>query len=188
MKCSASAARSCRRGGGSAGRQCSRVRWRNVRVRCRRGAGAGHIGDEWRNAGHWLELYDGCLPYRGAACEAPPTWGSRHSGQLSCPGTRAETGTKLHGNPSEADIQIGKSRRSAPNPAIWPALPPHCRGGSQYRPKAAAAVLCGDAYGLTQHGRISKQGCSHARAMLVEAAWAAAKAPSRCMRSGITTC
>ena len=31
--------------------------------------------------------------------------------------------------------------------------------------------------GLAQHGRISKQGRSHARAMLVEAAWAAAKAP-----------
>ena len=28
-----------------------------------------------------------------------------------------------------------------------------------------------------QHGRISKNGRSHARAMLVEAAWAAAKAP-----------
>jgi len=31
--------------------------------------------------------------------------------------------------------------------------------------------------GLAQHGRISKQGRSHARAMLVEAAWAASKAP-----------
>ena len=31
--------------------------------------------------------------------------------------------------------------------------------------------------GLAQHGRISKVGRSHARAMLVEAAWAAAKAP-----------
>ena len=31
--------------------------------------------------------------------------------------------------------------------------------------------------GLAQHGRISKRGRSHARAMLVEAAWAAAKAP-----------
>ena len=31
--------------------------------------------------------------------------------------------------------------------------------------------------GLAQHGRISKHGRSHARAMLVEAAWAAAKAP-----------
>jgi transposase len=31
--------------------------------------------------------------------------------------------------------------------------------------------------GLAQYGRISKQGRSHARAMLVEAAWAAAKAP-----------
>ena len=31
--------------------------------------------------------------------------------------------------------------------------------------------------GLAQHGRISKQGRSHARAMLVEAAWAACKAP-----------
>jgi transposase len=31
--------------------------------------------------------------------------------------------------------------------------------------------------GLAQHGRISKIGRSHARAMLVEAAWAAAKAP-----------
>ena len=31
--------------------------------------------------------------------------------------------------------------------------------------------------GLAQHGRISKQGRAHARAMLVEAAWAAAKAP-----------
>lgn len=31
--------------------------------------------------------------------------------------------------------------------------------------------------GLAQHGRISKAGRSHARAMLVEAAWAAAKAP-----------
>ena len=30
---------------------------------------------------------------------------------------------------------------------------------------------------LAQHGRISKVGRSHARAMLVEAAWAAAKAP-----------
>src|SRR5438094_8378474 len=32
--------------------------------------------------------------------------------------------------------------------------------------------------GLAQHGRISKRGRSHARAMLVEAAWAAAKAPA----------
>ena len=31
--------------------------------------------------------------------------------------------------------------------------------------------------GLAQHGRISKRGRSHARAMLVETAWAAAKAP-----------
>jgi hypothetical protein len=31
--------------------------------------------------------------------------------------------------------------------------------------------------GLAQHGRISKQGRSHARALLVEAAWAASKAP-----------
>jgi transposase len=31
--------------------------------------------------------------------------------------------------------------------------------------------------GLAQHRRISKRGRSHARAMLVEAAWAAAKAP-----------
>lgn len=31
--------------------------------------------------------------------------------------------------------------------------------------------------GLAQHGRISKHGRSHARAMLIEAAWAAAKAP-----------
>ena len=31
--------------------------------------------------------------------------------------------------------------------------------------------------GLAQHGRISKQGRSHARAMLVEAAWAACRAP-----------
>ena len=31
--------------------------------------------------------------------------------------------------------------------------------------------------GLAQHGRISKRGRSHARVMLVEAAWAAAKAP-----------
>ena len=31
--------------------------------------------------------------------------------------------------------------------------------------------------GLAQHGRISKRGRSHARAMLVEAAWAASKAP-----------
>src|SRR6188472_2121962 len=31
--------------------------------------------------------------------------------------------------------------------------------------------------GLAQHGRISKIGRSHARALLVEAAWAAAKAP-----------
>ncbi|SEP41581.1 Transposase IS116/IS110/IS902 family protein [Methylobacterium sp. UNC300MFChir4.1] len=31
--------------------------------------------------------------------------------------------------------------------------------------------------GLAQHGRISKAGRSHARALLVEAAWAAAKAP-----------
>jgi transposase len=31
--------------------------------------------------------------------------------------------------------------------------------------------------GLAQHGRISKRGRGHARAMLVEAAWAAAKAP-----------
>ena len=31
--------------------------------------------------------------------------------------------------------------------------------------------------GLAQHGRISKRGRSHARAMLVEAAWAAAKTP-----------
>ena len=31
--------------------------------------------------------------------------------------------------------------------------------------------------GLAQHGRISKAGRSHARSMLVEAAWAAAKAP-----------
>jgi hypothetical protein len=31
--------------------------------------------------------------------------------------------------------------------------------------------------GLAQHGRISKVGRSHARAMLVEAAWTAAKAP-----------
>ena len=31
--------------------------------------------------------------------------------------------------------------------------------------------------GLAQHGRISKRGRRHARAMLVEAAWAAAKAP-----------
>jgi transposase len=32
--------------------------------------------------------------------------------------------------------------------------------------------------GLAQHGRISKQGRSHARALLVEAAWAASKAPA----------
>ena len=31
--------------------------------------------------------------------------------------------------------------------------------------------------GLAQHGRISKVGRAHARALLVEAAWAAAKAP-----------
>jgi transposase len=31
--------------------------------------------------------------------------------------------------------------------------------------------------GFAQHGRISKHGRAHARAMLVEAAWAAAKAP-----------
>ncbi|WP_292694919.1 transposase [Mesorhizobium sp.] len=31
--------------------------------------------------------------------------------------------------------------------------------------------------GLAQYGRISKHGRSYARAMLVEAAWAAAKAP-----------
>jgi transposase len=31
--------------------------------------------------------------------------------------------------------------------------------------------------GLAHHGRISKQGRSHARAMLVEAAWAAARVP-----------
>jgi transposase len=31
--------------------------------------------------------------------------------------------------------------------------------------------------GAAQHGRISKVGRSHARAMLVEAAWAVAKAP-----------
>jgi hypothetical protein len=31
--------------------------------------------------------------------------------------------------------------------------------------------------GLAQHGRISKHGRAHARAMLVEAAWAASKAP-----------
>lgn len=34
--------------------------------------------------------------------------------------------------------------------------------------------------GFAQHGRISKAGRSHARAMLVEAAWAAAKAPGLC--------
>jgi transposase len=37
--------------------------------------------------------------------------------------------------------------------------------------------------GLAQHGRISKVGRSHARAMLVEAAWAAAKAPGPSARS-----
>jgi hypothetical protein len=37
--------------------------------------------------------------------------------------------------------------------------------------------------GLAQHGRIKKQGRSHARAMLVEAAWAAAKAPGPLLRS-----
>ncbi|WP_412842034.1 transposase (plasmid) [Cereibacter azotoformans] len=37
--------------------------------------------------------------------------------------------------------------------------------------------------GAAHHGRISKVGRSHARAMLVEAAWAAAKAPGRCMPS-----
>ena len=31
--------------------------------------------------------------------------------------------------------------------------------------------------GLAQHGRISKAGRGHARSMLVEAAWATAKAP-----------
>jgi len=34
--------------------------------------------------------------------------------------------------------------------------------------------------GAAHHGRISKVGRSHARAMLVEAAWATAKAPGRC--------
>ena len=38
-----------------------------------------------------------------------------------------------------------------------------------------------------QHGRISKQGRSHARGMLVEAAWAAAVTPVRCGRS-LTGC
>jgi len=33
------------------------------------------------------------------------------------------------------------------------------------------------------HGRITKQGRAHARGMLVEAAWAAAKTPGRCARS-----
>ena len=37
--------------------------------------------------------------------------------------------------------------------------------------------------GLAQHGRISERGRSHARAMLVEAAWAAAKALGPCARS-----
>lgn len=34
--------------------------------------------------------------------------------------------------------------------------------------------------GLAQYGRVSKRGRAHARAMLVEAAWAAAKAPGPC--------
>ena len=33
------------------------------------------------------------------------------------------------------------------------------------------------------HGRITKQGRAHARGMLVEAAWAAAKTPGRCAPS-----
>ena len=37
--------------------------------------------------------------------------------------------------------------------------------------------------GLAQHGRISKRGRSHARAMLVEAAWAASRRQARCVRS-----
>ncbi|MGY4568158.1 transposase [Bradyrhizobium sp. USDA 3256] len=37
--------------------------------------------------------------------------------------------------------------------------------------------------GAAHHGRISKIGRSHARAMLVEAAWAAAKAPGPCHSS-----
>ena len=37
------------------------------------------------------------------------------------------------------------------------------------------------------HGRISKVGRSHARAMLVEAAWAAAKAPGPCMPSSLAS-
>jgi transposase len=37
--------------------------------------------------------------------------------------------------------------------------------------------VCQSGLGLAQYGRISKQGRSHARAMLVEAAWAASKAP-----------
>lgn len=42
--------------------------------------------------------------------------------------------------------------------------------------------------GFAQHGRISKNGRSHARAMLVEAAWAAAKAPGdRCMPSSFAS-
>nr|WP_276512384.1 transposase [Bradyrhizobium yuanmingense] len=36
--------------------------------------------------------------------------------------------------------------------------------------------------GAAHHGRISKIGRSHARAMLVEAAWAAAKTPVHCTR------
>ena len=41
--------------------------------------------------------------------------------------------------------------------------------------------------GAAHHGRISKVGRSHARAMLVEAAWAAAKRPDHCMRSSFVS-
>ena len=37
--------------------------------------------------------------------------------------------------------------------------------------------------GPAYHGRITKQGRGHARGMLVEAAWAAARAPVPCVRS-----
>ncbi|CDO38560.1 transposase [Novosphingobium sp. KN65.2] len=41
--------------------------------------------------------------------------------------------------------------------------------------------------GATHHGRISKVGRSHARAMLVEAAWAAARRLGRCMPSSFAS-
>ena len=91
------------------------------------------------------------------------------------PRDRAERHRQFRGQPIDDDHRResgGRRRHRGGDRRHQPVQQP-AEAGELFRAESAGAAVRA---GAAHHGRISKNGRSHARAMLVEAAWAAAKA------------